>query len=64
MPQIEPCIFCDAVNSCPRLNGRLMRAIDALLDLEIEMSPLGRLARWLEVEDAPEDDRPAPATCP
>jgi hypothetical protein len=48
--------FSDAVNGCPRLNRRLMRAMDAFIDLQIEMSPVGRLARWIDGDLTPPTD--------
>jgi hypothetical protein len=53
MNDFEAANFRDRVNGCPRLNGRLMRAMDAFINVEIEMSPVGRLARWLDEEAPP-----------
>jgi hypothetical protein len=62
MNRIDAQQFCNAVDGCPRLNRRIMRATDAHVNMRIEMSPISRLARWLDLELPAVEDEPPTKT--
>jgi hypothetical protein len=60
MLEIE-CYFRDRVKGCPQISRRLIRALRALVNLQLEMTTLGEMACWLGEQAAPPADTSAPS---
>jgi hypothetical protein len=61
MPEIECPYFRDRVQGCPQIHRRLIRALRALVNLQLEMTTLGDMARWLGEQAAPPAEASAPS---